>query len=214
MADDEKINQEADEQIDEKRRKFLSRATATVGVAGIVAAGIPFAASMMPSEEAKAAGAPVKVNIGSMKPGDQLTVLWRGFPVWIVYRTTQMLEELKKITNELRDPDSKIEQQPEYAQNLYRSIKPEILVLVGVCTHLGCTPTYRPEPHAIDRSWPGGFFCTCHGSKFDMSGRVFKGVPAPINLEVPPYVFLNEEEILIGTSDAPKEGPKEVLNEA
>ncbi len=197
MADDEKI--------DKKRRKFLRRATTTVGVVGVAAAGVPFVASMLPSDAAVAAGAPVKVNIGGMKAGDQLTVLWRGLPVWVVRRTDAMLDELKNISNELRDPDSQIEQQPMYAQNLYRSIKPEFLILVGVCTHLGCTPTYRPEPHAIDKSWPGGFFCTCHGSKFDMAGRVFKGVPAPINLEVPPYVFLNDEEILIGSSEIPKE---------
>jgi len=191
--------------IDEKKRKFLLAATTTMGVVGVAAAGIPFIASMLPSEAAEAAGEPVTVDISKMKPGDQLTVVWRGRPVWIVRRTSEDLAELSKIDNLLRDPNSKIEQQPPYAQNEYRSIKPEFLVVVGICTHLGCTPTYRPEPKAIDTTWPGGFFCTCHGSKFDLAGRVFKGVPAPINLEIPPYVFLSDEEILIGTSEIPKE---------
>lgn len=195
----------ADDRIDEKKRKFLLGATTTMGVVGIAAAAVPFAASMLPSAAAEAAGAPVKIKIGEMKPGDQLTVMWRGRPIWIVRRTPESLEKLPTLDNLLRDPDSKIEQQPPYATNEYRSRKPEFLVVVGVCTHLGCTPTYRPEPKSIDQTWPGGFFCTCHGSKFDLSGRVFKGVPAPINLEVPPYVFLNDDEILIGVSEVPNE---------
>lgn len=195
----------AENDVDEKKRKFLVKATTTMGVIGVAAASVPFVTSMLPSAAAVAAGKPIKVKIGAMKPGDQLTVVWRGRPVWIVRRTQAALAKLPTLDNLLRDPDSKIEQQPSYAQNEYRSRKPEFLVVVGICTHLGCTPTYRPEPKAIDRMWPGGFFCTCHGSKFDLAGRVFKGVPAPINLEVPPYVFLNEDEILIGTSEIPKD---------
>ena len=192
-----------DKDVDLKRRKFLLRATTAVGVVGAAAAGVPFAASLMPSAAAEAAGKPVKVNIGKMKPGEQLTVMWRGKPVWIVRRNKTMLESLTHLDDELRDPLSKIEQQPPYAQNVYRSRNPNFIVLVGVCTHLGCTPTYRPEPKVIDSEWPGGFFCSCHGSKFDLSGRVFKGVPAPVNLEVPPYVFINDNEILIGADHKP-----------
>ena len=190
-------------EVDEKRRKFLLRATATVGAVGAISAGIPFASSMLPSAKAIAEGGPVKVKIGEMKPGDQLTVFWRGKPIWIIRRNQPMLETLKHDTNLLRDPDSQIPQQPKYAQNTYRSINPEFLVLVGICTHLGCSPTYRPEPKSVDKGWPGGFFCSCHGSKFDLAGRVFKGVPAPINMEVPPYVFLNDSEILIGLGEIP-----------
>ncbi len=189
--------------IDLKKRKFLLRATTTMGVVGVAAAAVPFAASMLPNRAAEAAGGPVKIKIGEMKPGDQLTVIWRGKPIWIVRRTPSDLAELPKHNNLLRDPHSNIDQQPAYAKNNYRSINPEFLVVVGVCTHLGCTPTYRPEPGSIDKVWPGGFFCTCHGSKFDLAGRVFKNVPAPINLEVPPYVFVNENEILIGTDKIP-----------
>ena len=193
------------DEIDKKRRQFLATATTVVGVIGVAAAGVPFISSMNPSDRAIAAGGPVKVKIGEMKLGDQLTVMWRGRPVWIVRRTREALDSLPGLTKELRDPSSKIEQQPPYAQNMYRSIKPDFLVLVGVCTHLGCTPTYRPDPKSVDKTWPGGFFCSCHGSKFDMAGRVYKGVPAPINLEVPPYVFLNDHEILIGSHEKPKE---------
>jgi len=139
-----------------------------------------------------------------MKPGDQLTVMWRGRPVWIVRRGKKALASLPEVNKFLRDPDSKVAQQPTYAKNIYRSRKPEYLVLVGVCTHLGCSPTYRPDPKGIDPEWLGGFFCSCHGSKFDLSGRVFKGVPAPINLEVPPYVFISETEIMIGVDKAPE----------
>ena len=193
-----------DDKIDEKRRKFLLRATTTVGIIGAAAASIPFVTSLFPTAKAEAEGGPVKVKIGGMKPGNQLTVIWRGRPVWIIVRTKQELDELPKLNNLLRDPNSDVPQQPTYARNTYRSIKPEILVLVGICTHLGCTPTFRPDPKSIGPEWPGGFYCSCHGSKFDLAGRVYKGVPAPINLEVPPYVYLNEEEILIGVSKKPE----------
>ena len=192
------------DKIDKKKRKFLLKASATMGIIGVAAAGVPFVSSMLPSAAAEAAGGPVKIKIGKMKPGDQLTVVWRGRPVWVIRRTPQAIKKLPGVDDLLRDPDSNIEQQPPYAKNQYRSRKPEFLIVVGICTHLGCIPTYRPEPGAIDKTWPGGFFCTCHGSKFDLAGRVFKGVPAPINLEVPPYIFLNDDEILIGTDKMPE----------
>lgn len=192
------------DEVDHKKRKFLLKATATMGVVGAAATAIPFVASMWPNRAALAAGGPVRVKIGQMKPGDQLTVMWQGKPVWIVRRTPSELEQLPRLNSLLRDPDSKVEQQPPYAENIYRSIKPEFLIVVGVCTHLGCTPTYRPEPHSVEKDWQGGFFCTCHGSKFDLAGRVFKNVPAPINLQIPPYVFINDDEILIGTDQIPK----------
>ena len=189
-----------DDKVDVSRRKFLAGATSTLGVVGVAAAAVPFVSSMWPSAAAEAAGAPVKVDLSAMKPGDQVTVEWRGRPVWIIKRTQEALAGLAKLAPELRDPDSTVAQQPKYARNLYRSIKPEYLVLVGICTHLGCSPTYRPDRGGVSPDWPGGFFCSCHGSKFDLAGRVFKGVPAPINLEVPVYAFLNDKEILIGVS--------------
>ncbi len=190
--------------IDEKKRKFLLATTATVAAAGAVAAAAPFVISMLPSARAEAAGRPITVKIGAMKPGDQLTVMWRGRPVWIIRRSPEALASLPKVDPLLRDPNSKEPQQPPYAQNEYRSRKPEFLVLVGICTHLGCSPTYRPDPKSISPNWLGGFFCSCHGSKFDLAGRVFKGVPAPINMEVPPYVYLNDDEILIGANKVPE----------
>ena len=170
-----------------------------MGVAGLAGAAIPFAASMLPSKAVEAAWAPAEVNISEMKPGEQKTIEWRGRPVWIIRRTQEMLNTLYRIEDELRDPDSDVKQQPVYARNRYRSIKPEFLVLVGICTHLGCAPTYRPDKGGVTDQWPGGFFCSCHGSKFDLAGRVYKGVPAPINLEVPPYTFVNDDVILIGS---------------
>ncbi len=190
--------------VDLKRRKFLLRATTAVGAFGAVAAGIPFVSSMLPSAKARALGGPVKIKIGEMKSGDQLTVMWRGRPIWIIRRSKEMLKTLPNLSDQLRDPDSQVQQQPQYAKNEYRSIKPEYLVLVGICTHLGCAPTYRPDPKGVDPEWQGGFFCSCHGSKFDLAGRVYKGVPAPVNLEVPPYVFLDGDEILIGTDEDPQ----------
>lgn len=193
------------DEIDEKRRRFLIKTTSTLGAVGVIATAVPFVASMLPSEDVSQAGAPLKINISALKPGDQLTIMWRGQPIWIIRRTEEALKSLSEDINLLRDPYSTVEQQPPYAKNLFRSIKPEILVLVGICTHLGCVPTYRPDPGSIDPSWPGGFFCSCHGSKFDMAGRVFKGVPAPINLAVPSYTFVNDSTILIGV-DYPGKG--------
>ena len=190
-----------EERIDTKRREFLTKATAAVGAVGLAAAAIPFGASLLPSKDAEEAGKPIRVNIAAMKPGDQLTVNWRGRPVWIIKRTPEALNSLSIVEDDLRDPYSDIEQQPDYARNQHRSIRPDILVLVGVCTHLGCAPTYRPDVGGIDQDWQGGFFCSCHGSRFDLAGRVYKGVPAPINMEVPPYAFLSDDELIIGTDD-------------
>lgn len=201
MNDDQESKQEQvgpSEEIDKKRRDFLIKATCTMGAVGVMATAVPFVASMLPSEEVKESGAPLKVDISKLKPGDQLTVMWRGRPIWIVHRTPEALASLARDENLLRDPSSKEDQQPSYARNQYRSIKPEILVLVGVCTHLGCIPTYRPDIASLEPSWPGGFFCSCHGSKFDLAGRVFKGVPAPINLEVPSYSYIDDNTLLIG----------------
>jgi ubiquinol-cytochrome c reductase iron-sulfur subunit len=188
------------DEIDQDRRKFLITAsTAAVGVIGAAATAVPFVTSMLPTADVEAAGAPVTVDVSQMQPGEQKTVMWRGKPIWIVRRTQEEIDSLSKDRELLRDPDSKVNQQPPYARNAYRSIKPEFLVLVGVCTHLGCIPTYRPEPGSVNANWPGGFFCTCHGSKYDMAGRVFKDVPAPINLQVPHYTFLSDTQILIGS---------------
>ncbi len=187
---------------DAGRRDFLIKSTSAVGAAGAAFALTPFVASMLPSAKARAAGAPVQVDLSRMEPGQQVTVEWRGKPVWIIRRTKEMLEHLDGHNEVLRDPQSKVDQQPDYAINKYRSIKPEYLVLVGICTHLGCSPKYEPVENELGPDWPGGFFCPCHGSRFDLSGRVFKGVPAPINLEVPPYHFVDDKTIIIGESKA------------
>jgi ubiquinol-cytochrome c reductase iron-sulfur subunit len=154
----------------------------------------------MPSERAKAAGAPVEADISKLEDGQMIRVQWRGKPVWVVKRTEEMLAALPGLDSKLRDPDSIDPQQPEYAQNVTRSIKPEILVAVGICTHLGCSPSFAPEatPQPYDAEWKGGFFCVCHGSRFDLAGRVFQAVPAPLNLEVPPHKYISESLILIG----------------
>ena len=188
-----------DDIIDNSKRRFLTGATTALGGAAVMAAAVPFVGYWTPSEDTKIAGGPIDVDISKLKLGEQLTVPWRGKPVWIIKRTQENLDALNNLgQNELRDPLSTVEQQPDYARNTYRSRTPELLVLVGICTHLGCSPTYRPDKGGIEMSWPGGFFCSCHGSKFDMAGRVFKGVPAPINLEVPPYIYLNKTTIRIG----------------
>lgn len=173
--------------------------TCVLGGVGAACALTPFITSWLPSSKAQAAGAPVKVDVSRMEPGEQAIIEWRGKPVWIIKRSKDMLNQLQKEDeSQLRDPDSLVEQQPEYAQNKFRSINPEFLVLIGICTHLGCSPKYKPSLGELGPDWPGGFFCPCHGSMFDLSGRVFKGVPAPINLEVPPYYFLDEHTIVIG----------------
>ena len=195
----------ADEQIDRERRRFLTGVTTGVGAAGAAVAVVPFIASMMPSERAKAAGAPVEVDIGNLEPGKLLKIEWRGKPVWIVKRTPEMLDTLGDVASELADPESAEEQQPQYARNEYRSINPEVLILVGLCTHLGCSPLEKLKPGELDSEWQGGFFCPCHGSKFDLAGRVYKGVPAPTNLVVPPHRFLSDSRVEIGV-DTMEEG--------
>ena len=194
------------EDIDKKngmtgRRRFLITATSVAGGIASVAWATPFILSMMPSERAKAAGAPVEVDISKLEPGMLLLVEWRGKVVWILSRTPEMLATLPTLDGIVSDPNSEREQQPEYAQNLTRSIRPEILVTTGVCTHLGCSPVYRKEiaPADLGPDWLGGFFCPCHGSKFDLAGRVYKNVPAPTNLFVPPHIYLSENVLLIGS---------------
>ena len=186
--------------VDEKRRRLLTTGVGVVGAVGAATMAIPFVSSMSPSARAKAAGAPVEIDISKLEPGQRVTVEWRGKPVWVVRRTPELLESLEQVAGELRDIDSDKSEQPEYAKNIHRSIKPELLVMTGVCTHLGCSPTFRPDVAAADlgADWMGGFFCPCHGSKFDISGRVYKGAPAPINLPVPPYSFVSDTVILIG----------------
>ncbi|WP_028009503.1 ubiquinol-cytochrome c reductase iron-sulfur subunit [Solimonas flava] len=186
--------------VDPGRRRFLTLSTAVVGGAGVVAATVPFLASWKPSERAKALGAPVEIDISTLESGQRVTVAWRGKPVWVVRRTSEMLDGLKKVDSSLLDPESKQKQQPDYIKGEARAIKPELLVLIGSCTHLGCSPTFRPDHPApeIDSNWQGGFYCPCHGSKFDLSGRVYKGVPAPLNLVVPPYRFASDTRIVIG----------------
>lgn len=189
-----------DDSVDPKRRRLLVRGMSAVGGLGAAALGASMLASMSPSARAKAAGAPVEADISKLEAGQLLTVEWRGKPVWIVRRTEEALQSLVSVTDQLSDPDSQEDQQPAYAQNESRAIKPEFLVVVGICTHLGCSPTYRPEIAASDlgSDWEGGFFCPCHGSKFDFAGRVYSGVPAPTNLEVPPYSYLDDNRIMIG----------------
>ena len=181
------------------RRRFLTAATAVVGGAGVVGAAVPFIASWNPSSRAKAAGAPVEVNVSKIQPGQLIRAEWRGKPVYVVRRTEATVNELAAHDDKLRDPNSKTAQQPEYATNPYRSIKPEFLVALGVCTHLGCAPTHHGgDFDQFVEGVPNGFFCPCHGSKFDMAGRVFQGVPAPLNLVVPEHSFLNDDTLLIG----------------
>lgn len=185
------------------RRRFLTTTTAVLGGIGVAYVTVPFISSWEPSAQAQAAGAPIEVDISKLQMGQQVTVAWRGKPVWVIRRSEAMLQELPKLDNELRDPFSHEPQQPEYAQNEYRSIKPEYFVAVGLCTHLGCIPTYRPDVGSVSPHWMGGFFCPCHGSAFDLAGRVFKDVPAPTNLVIPPYYYVSDTVLLIGES---KEG--------
>ena len=183
------------------RRKFLTAATSVVGVAGAVGIAVPFLGSWNPSAKAKAAGAPVKADVSKLEPGQMVVVEWRGKPVYVVNRTEAQLEELPKLNSLLKDPDSLVSEQPPYIKGIDRSLLPNLLVVVGLCTHLGCAPKYRPEVGAADlggADWQGGFFCPCHGSKFDMSGRVYSGVPASTNLVVPPYTFEGDEVLVIG----------------
>ena len=187
--------------VDTGKRRFLTAAASVVGGAGAIAVAVPFVASVAPSAKAEAAGAPVLIDISQLEVGQLLTVEWRGKPVWVYRRSPAVLEALPTLDDKLRDPDSEVvSQQPDYCQNDLRSIRDEVMVLVGICTHLGCSPTYRPElaPDDLGEEWKGGFFCPCHGSKFDLAGRVYEGVPAPINLEVPPYHFQGDNTVIVG----------------
>jgi ubiquinol-cytochrome c reductase iron-sulfur subunit len=189
------------DEIDHGRRRMLLAATAAMGGVGVAYVATPFVLSMDPSAKAKAAGAPIEVDISKLEPGQLLTVEWRGKPVWILRRTKQMLDALPELDPLLRDPNSnELEQQPSYAKNPYRAINPEYMVMIGICTHLGCSPTYRPEfaPPDLGPQWKGGFFCPCHGSRYDLAGRVFAGVPAPSNLVVPPYHFVTASRLMVG----------------
>jgi len=190
-------------EVDVGKRRFLVGATGVVGGIGGIAAATPFVLSLFPSERAKAAGAPVEQDIGKMEPGQQITLEWRGRVIWVVNRTKPMLESLPKMDKRLADPNSEAPQQPPYCKNGHRSIKPENFIAIGICTHLGCSPTYRPEvaPADLGPDWLGGFFCPCHQSKFDLAGRVFTGVPAPLNLVIPPHKYLSETRIVIGIGE-------------
>jgi len=190
-----------DNVVDTKRRRFLVNSTSVVAAVGAGFVAVPFLASWMPSERAKNAGAPVEVDISKLEQGRLLIVEWQSKPVWIVKRSAKTLSDLVTLDDKLSDPASEnVDQQPAYAQNANRSIKPEISILVGICTHLGCSPTFRPDIAAADlgADWLGGFFCPCHSSKFDLAGRVYQGVPAPTNLVVPPHKYVSDSVILIG----------------
>jgi ubiquinol-cytochrome c reductase iron-sulfur subunit len=195
----------SDTGVDTSKRRFLVAVSSVAGGIAAVGAVIPLVGSMMPSARALAAGAPVEVDLSKVEPGMILTVEWRGKPVWIVNRTPEMLALLAKHDDKLSDPASDAaSQQPEYAKNATRSIKPQYLVAVGICTHLGCSPTYRKEvaPADLGAEWPGGFFCPCHGSRFDLAARVFSGSPAPTNLVIPPHKYLSDSKLLIGEDQA------------
>lgn len=187
-------------EINQGRRRFLVLTTA--GAGGLAAAGVaaPFVASWFPSEKAKAAGAPVEIDVSKLEAGQILTAEWQGKPIWVVNRTDQQLKDLKGLNGVLTDPNSEVNHQPEDCKNETRSIKPNVLVAIGICTHLGCSPTYRPDiaPADLGAEWKGGFFCPCHGSKFDIAGRVYAGAPAPTNLVVPPHKYLTDTTILVG----------------
>ena len=193
--------------VDLKRRKILTGVTGVVGAVGATFSAVPFVSSWQPSEKAKAAGAPVDVDISKMQPGQMVTVAWRGKPVWVVRRTPEMLARLPESDGQLRDPASEQSLQPVYCQNPSRAVNDEYLVVVGICTHLGCAPLYRPAIGSPDvgEDWQGGFFCPCHGSRFDMAGRVFQSVPAPTNLEIPPYFYKTAMLIRVG-EDPQNEG--------
>jgi len=193
------------EGVDNSKRQFLTSALTVVGAVGTGFLAVPFLAQMQPSVKAMAAGAPVEVDISKMETGQMIRVAWRGKPVWILNRTPEVLETLKTLDSKLRDPQSLESMQPASSKNPGRSIKPEVFVAVGLCTHLGCSPTFRPEiaPSDLGEGWKGGFFCPCHGSWFDLAGRVFQGVPAPTNLEIPPYRYVSDTQLIIGE---PEEG--------
>ncbi|MDB3972218.1 ubiquinol-cytochrome c reductase iron-sulfur subunit [Candidatus Thioglobus sp.] len=191
----------SEQEIDLKKRRFLTSATSVVGAVGVGFVMVPFLSSWMPSARAKAAGAPVDVDISKLEDGQLVRVLWRKKPVWVFKRDKDTVARLDTLNSVLVDPNNEAPQQPDYAKNKWRSINPEIAVIIGICTHLGCSPTYRPEVGAADLGgdeWQGGFYCPCHGSKFDLAGRVYKNTPAPINLAIPPYHFVSDTLIRLG----------------
>jgi ubiquinol-cytochrome c reductase iron-sulfur subunit len=197
-ANSEKIDHKPE--VDLTKRRILTAATTVVGAVGAAYVAVPFLSSIQPSAKAKAAGAPVEADFSKLEPGQLLRVKWRGKPVWLVSRTDEMIKNLETLDDQLRDPNSDQSTQPEYCKNRARSIRPNLLVALGVCTHLGCSPSFRPElaPTDLGANWKGGFFCPCHGSRFDLAGRVYKAVPAPLNLVIPPHKFLSDTTILIG----------------
>ena len=188
--------------VNKGRRRFLVATTSVVGGVGAGLAAVPFIQSWMPSAKAQAVGVPVEINIGKLKPGQLLKVQWRGQTIGVLRRTAEMISNLTRVDDVLADPESKEADQPEYVHGEQRAIKPEILVINMHCTHLGCIPQMIPQvgPQPFDENWNGGFYCPCHKSKFDLSGRVYKGVPAPANLRIPPYSFLDERTVMIGVS--------------
>lgn len=189
--------------VDHSKRRTLTIAAGAAGGVGAAFTAVPFVASMLPSAKAQAAGAPIEIDVSRLEPGQRVTAEWRGKPVWVIRRTAEQVKSLDELTSQVRDPNSELPMQPDYAENGTRSIKPEFVVLVGICTHLGCSPTFRPDVAAADlgEDWKGGFFCPCHGSKFDLAGRVYNGVPAPKNLEVPRHKFISDSVILVGADD-------------
>ena len=186
--------------IDQSRRRFLTTAATVVGGVGAVTASVPFVSNMNPSAKTKAIGAPVEVDISDIEPGGRLIEKWQGNPVWILRRTDEMLKDISTLNDDVSDPKSDESAQPEYAKNEYRALKEEFFVVIGICTHLGCSPNFvlKEDGENISTDWKGGFFCPCHGSRFDFAGRVFKGVPAPRNLVIPPYKFISPTRLLIG----------------
>jgi len=194
------------DKIDQSRRCFLRRATTAVGGIGLAAASVPFLSYWLPSADTEAAAAPITVDISSLQPRQQLTIPWRSMPVWVIYRDQSMLDSLPKLDSTLRDPLSEQDQQPTYCKNMNRSIKLPFFIVIGICTHLGCVPTYRPDVASVSPDWLGGFYCPCHGSKYDLAGRVYQDVPAPLNLKIPRHMYVSETEILIGQDQEGVEG--------
>jgi ubiquinol-cytochrome c reductase iron-sulfur subunit len=187
---------------DRTRRNFLKSVLAFLGVAGAGFASVPFVSSMQPGKKAQSGAKPVKVDISDLKPNEKISVTWQGMPIYIIRRTEEQVAALQKENGALRDPQSGDSRQPQVTENEHRSIRPDIFVVVAVCTHLGCSPTFKPEYASVDQNWPGGFFCACHGSKFDLAGRVYNKVPAPTNLTVPPYFFIDPTTLVVGASNA------------
>jgi ubiquinol-cytochrome c reductase iron-sulfur subunit len=192
------------EQVDQGRRQLLTAATVLTGAVGVAFAAVPFLASWKPSARARALGAPVEIDVSKLEAGALLKVEWRGKPVWVLRRTEEMLEALDGFEDQLADPASTNSVQPDYARNAARALRPEFMIMLGVCTHLGCAPVerFRRGDAEMGADWPGGFYCPCHGSKFDLAGRVFKGMPAPTNLSIPPHTFLDDNRILVGEDQA------------